>query len=179
MHFPPKIRAPARQGHERARCVDKILSRGIIFHSFASGGNKTLFVCVRLGGMQQLMRRYIVLPAGAVVLACALGAQHRAVAAPDLARGELLFQTCAACHTVLGDGVGPDLRGVYGRKAATSPGFSYSAALKGSAIVWNDANLRAFVMDPQALVKGTAMTFPGYPAQSDVDDVIAYLETYR
>jgi cytochrome c len=126
-----------------------------------------------------VMRRYRVLPACAVTLVFALGAQHRAAAAPDLARGELLFQTCTACHSVLGDGVGPNLKGVYGRKAATTPGFNYSAALKSSNLVWNDANLRAFVKDPQALVKGTAMTFPGYPSQSDVDDVIAYLKTFR
>lgn len=100
-------------------------------------------------------------------------------AAPDLERGALLFQTCAACHSVLGDGVGPDIRGIYGKKAAARAGFNYSAALKGSAIVWDEGNLRAFVKDPQALVKGTAMTFPGYQAQSDIDAVIAYLKTLK
>jgi len=129
--------------------------------------------------MKHLSRRYLVLPATLIMLLTLVGRPHRAAAAPDLKRGELLFQTCAACHSVLGDGVGPDLRGVYGRKAALSPGFNYSAALKNSGIVWNEANLRAFVKDPQGMLTGTAMTFPGYPAESDVDDVIAFLKTYR
>ncbi len=129
--------------------------------------------------MKRLPRRYIVLPVTLVMLLTLVGRPPHAAAPPDLKRGELLFQTCAACHSVLGDGVGPDLRAVYGRKAALTAGFNYSAALKSSGIVWNDANLQAFVKDPQGLVKGTAMTFPGYPAQSDVDDVIAYLKIYR
>jgi cytochrome c len=111
-------------------------------------------------------------------LACVPGLRSEAAAA-DLQRGALLFQTCAACHSVLGDGVGPDLAGIYGKKAAARAGFNYSAALKSSAIVWDEANLRAFVKDPQALVKGTAMTFPGYRTQSDIDDVIAYLKTLK
>jgi cytochrome c len=128
--------------------------------------------------MKHRIRHRVVFASGGALM-FALGAQLRAADTPDLERGQLLFQTCAACHSVLGDGVGPDLRGIYGRKAATRPGFNYSAALKSSDIVWNEANLRAFVKDPQALVKGTAMTFPGYPAQSDVDAVIVYLKTFQ
>jgi len=114
-----------------------------------------------------------------MALASALLIPLRVAAASDLARGELLFQTCAACHNPLGDGIGPDLHGIYGRRAATTPGFNYSAALKNSHIVWDDAALRAFVKDPQSFVKGTLMSFPGYPAPADVDAVIAYLKTLQ
>lgn len=99
--------------------------------------------------------------------------------ATDPARGELLFQTCAACHSVLGDGIGPDLTGIYGSKAAARPGFAYSAAMKESGIVWNETTLRAFIEDPQATVKGTAMLFPGYKAPADVAAVLAYLKTLK
>jgi cytochrome c len=99
--------------------------------------------------------------------------------AADLQRGALLFQSCAACHNVLGDGVGPDLTGIYGQKAGLRPDFKYSAALKASGLVWNEANLRALIRDPQALVKGTLMTFPGYTAPADIDAVIAYIKTLK
>jgi cytochrome c len=91
-------------------------------------------------------------------------------------RGEMLFQTCAACHSALGDGIGPDLTGIYGKKAGSRADFMYSEALKRSGIVWDDATLRAFISDPQAVVKGTTMTFPGYPSPADVDAVLAYLK---
>jgi cytochrome c len=120
--------------------------------------------------------RVVLVIAGSLVSVPGMRSQ---AAAADLERGALLFQTCTACHSVLGDGVGPDLRGIYGKKAAARAGFNYSAALKSSDIVWDEASLRAFVKDPQALVKGTAMTFPGYPAQSDIDAVIAYLKTFK
>jgi cytochrome c len=96
--------------------------------------------------------------------------------AADLKRGELLFQTCSACHTILGDGLGPDLHGIFGQKAAQIPGFKYSDALKNSGLTWDETTLRAFIADPQAAVKGTTMAFPGYKAAADLDNLIAYLK---
>lgn len=112
------------------------------------------------------------------VFAVLPGAQSP-VLASDLKRGELLFQTCTACHNILGDGIGPDLAGIFGQKAALRPDFNYSPALKASGIVWDEASLRAFIENPQARVKGTTMLFPGYAAQADIDAVIAYLKTLK
>ena len=109
--------------------------------------------------------------------AAALGSAR--AQAPPSERGALLFQTCTACHNVLGDGVGPDLTGIYGQKAARNPNFAYSEALRNSNLLWDEATLRAFIRDPQALVKGTKMAFPGYPDEADVEAVLAYLKTYR
>jgi cytochrome c len=97
--------------------------------------------------------------------------------AVDLARGAQLFQTCSACHNVLGTGIGPDLAGIYGRKAAMTPGFDYSEALRTSGLIWTEASLRAFIANPQGFVKGTRMNFPGYSNPADVDDVLAFLKT--
>jgi cytochrome c len=97
----------------------------------------------------------------------------------DPKRGELLFQTCAACHSVLGDGIAPDLTGIYGKKAAVRSDFAYSSALKNSGVVWDDATLRAFIKDPQATIRGTTMTFPGYATPADIDAVIAYLKSLK
>src|SRR6266700_7865637 len=73
--------------------------------------------------------------AAALAVSTALLAQHACAA--DVDRGALLFQTCSACHSVLGDGIGPDINGIYGRKAATREGFNYSEAMKSSGIVWD------------------------------------------
>jgi cytochrome c len=97
--------------------------------------------------------------------------------AVDLGRGAQLFQTCSACHNVLGTGIGPDLTGIYGRRAAMTPGFDYSEALRTSDITWTEANLRAFIANPQSFVKGTRMNFPGYSNPADIDDVLAFLKT--
>jgi cytochrome c len=113
------------------------------------------------------------------VLLCATAVVNAHAAPPAVSRGELLFQTCTACHSVLGDGVGPDLGGIYGRKAGVRAGFNYSEALKKSGVIWNDATLRAFVRDPQSVIKGTIMTFPGYADNSDVEAVVSYLKSLK
>ena len=102
-----------------------------------------------------------------------------AAVSADLQRGELLYQTCSACHSVLGDGLGPDLHGIFGQKAAQIAGFKYSDALKASELVWDEKTLRAFIADPQAVVKGTLMAFPGYKADADLDALIAYIKTLQ
>jgi cytochrome c len=113
----------------------------------------------------------------AVALVCAGLCQM--VPAADLKRGEVLFHTCAACHSVLGDGIGPDITGVYGQPAGKRRGFMYSDAMKNSGLVWNETNLRALVKNPQALVPGTKMTFPGYQMPADIDDVVAYIKSLK
>jgi cytochrome c len=99
--------------------------------------------------------------------------------APDQSRGALLFQTCSSCHSVLGDGVGPNLYGIYGKRAGTQPGFKYSSAMLQSGLTWDEATLRAFITNPQALVKGTLMTFPGYSSPADVNSVVEYIKTLK
>jgi cytochrome c len=96
----------------------------------------------------------------------------------DLARGELLSLACLACHKVVeGEGtlVGPNLHGVFGRPAASLPGFAYSPALKASGLVWTPVSLEAWLADPAGFVAGTTMAFTGYRSPEDRRDLIAYL----
>jgi len=102
-----------------------------------------------------------------------------AAVAADAAHGRIVFQTCAACHSDKPDAIGPSLRGVYGRKAAALEDFRYSNAMLRSNIVWDEANLRAYIRDPQAKVPGNRMPFGGLDSSADIDDVIAYLRDYK
>jgi cytochrome c len=99
-------------------------------------------------------------------------------AAADLKRGELLSLACAACHKFgPGEGtlIGPNLHGVFGRPAGVVPEFDYSAALKGSGLVWTPVSLEAWLSDPAGFVAGTTMAFTGYRSADDRRDLIAYL----
>ena len=98
--------------------------------------------------------------------------------AADAGHGKQLFAACIACHSESADAQGPSLKGVAGRKAAALDDFRYSTAMKRSQIVWDAANLRDYLHDPQGKVKGNHMPFSGFPNVADAEDVAAYLLTY-
>lgn len=99
---------------------------------------------------------------------------------PNAGRGEKIFETCAACHAPDQPAkTGPDLKGVVGRKAGTVPGFRYSRALKTADIVWNDATLDAFLSEPQTLLPGNTMPYPGIPDATQRRDLLNYLKTLK
>jgi len=68
--------------------------------------------------------------------------------AADPDHGKALYQTCAACHTERPDALGPSLKGVVGRKSAALEDFRYSNPMKRANLVWDEANLRAYIQDP-------------------------------
>jgi cytochrome c len=102
-----------------------------------------------------------------------------AAAAADAARGKVLFETCAACHTDRPDALGPSLKGVFGRHSAALEDFRYSNPMKRANLVWDEDNLRAYISDPQAKVKGNRMPFGGVSDPQDLDDIVAYLKTFK
>ena len=113
----------------------------------------------------------------AVVVCIALS--HAAAAAGDPGRGAKVFQACAACHSVKPDEhmTGPSLAHIWERKAGSAADFlRYSDAIKSANIVWTQGTLDKWLADPNALVPGTSMTFPGLRAVGDREDVIAYLK---
>lgn len=74
--------------------------------------------------------------------------------------GEQAFAMCTACHSRDAGApqrMGPNLRGVAGRKAGSNPGFDYSPALKASNITWDAAQLDAYLAAPAKHVPGTRM----------------------
>jgi cytochrome c len=78
----------------------------------------------------------------------------------QVATGASLFkQRCQACHSVAASGVsgvGPNLRGVVGRKAGANV-YNYSKPMKASALVLNKANLDKYLAAPTKMVPGTKM----------------------
>jgi cytochrome c len=96
----------------------------------------------------------------------------------DVSRGQLLSLACAACHSFAEAGgtlVGPNLHGVFGRRAAAVAGFDYSPALASSELVWTPVSLEAWLNEPASFVAGTKMAFTGYRSPDDRRDLIAYL----
>jgi cytochrome c len=98
---------------------------------------------------------------------------------PDARRGEGVFQSCTACHSLEPDKnlTGPSLSGIYGRKAGTLPTFRrYSDALKSSGLTWDDKTLDAWLADPQHDIPGNEMTFPGIKNPQQRADLLAFLK---
>jgi cytochrome c len=118
------------------------------------------------------MRKFIVLASTAAVLVEVTSA----ASAADAGRGKQLFANCAACHSDKPDAIGPTLHGVYGRKSASISDFNYSTAMKRANLTWDEPNLRDYIKDPQAKVKGNRMPFGGLSSSDDIDDIIAYLK---
>ena len=102
--------------------------------------------------------------------------------AGDANKGKTDFGACQVCHSVVKggpNGLGPNLSGVVGRKAASLPGFYYSAALKNSKITWTNDKLKAWIMSPYKLVPGNRMAFAGISDSKKADGVVAYLDTLK
>ena len=98
----------------------------------------------------------------------------------DPVNGKRIFARCRACHTVERGGpnmTGPNLWGVFGRKAGSKPDYGYSDAMKAQAYAWDAPHLDAWLSAPATTVPGTKMTFIGLNDAKDRVDVIAYLKT--
>ncbi len=109
------------------------------------------------------------------VLALLLALQA-APGAATLARGELVYTRCAACHAIEANRTGPLHCGLFGRTAGSAPGFEgYSPALKRSGIVWNERSLDRFLRAPFEAVPGTAMGYAGVKDEGERADLIAWL----
>lgn len=106
------------------------------------------------------------------------------ILAEDLLMAEKLARShCSTCHTFQkGEphGQGPNLFGLIGRKAGSSPGFTYSDGLQKAMAdkTWDSTLLDAWLTDTQTVAPGNAMTyFQDDPAKRA--KIIHYLESLR
>jgi cytochrome c len=124
------------------------------------------------------MRRLVF---GVVVVAALSVSMSAAAPAADVENGKSIWNKCRACHQ-LGENaknmVGPILNGLFGRKAGTIEGYTYSEANKGSGIVWDEKTFREYIKNPKAKIPNTKMVFAGLTDDQDIDDLIAYLKQF-
>lgn len=95
------------------------------------------------------------------------------------ADGAQVFETqCKMCHSGPSTALAPSLTGVAGAKIAARDDFTYSPALKDKSDTWTDANLDAFLTNPQTFAPGTKMYVS---PQSDENRaaLIDYLKTLK
>jgi cytochrome c len=114
------------------------------------------------------------------VAAAALLVALAPVQAQSASGAQLFAQRCKVCHSVTpgAKGVGPNLNGVAGRKAASAPGFAYSPALKASGLSWTPANLDAYLAAPMRKVPGTRMVI-SVPDAAQRKALVGYLASQR
>lgn len=118
--------------------------------------------------------------AAVIVAGTATAASPAAAQSGEAAKGQRVFNTqCRSCHTVEKDGAqvtGPNLHGLFGRKAGTGAGYAYSDAMKNSGIVWDDTTLADYNRDPKGKVPGTKMLYNGVKNAGQLADLVAYLK---
>ena len=98
--------------------------------------------------------------------------------AASAAAGQAVFNRCKICHTIEAGGrnvVGPNLHGIFGRKAGSLPNFAYSPAMKESGVVWDDDAMAKYLRDPKQFIPGDRMAFPGIKDEAQLADLLAYL----
>ncbi len=112
------------------------------------------------GGTDRMVRRWDALT-GDQIDAGAMGAPDDPLAAYAGDPGAEIFRACVACHTLSpdeGNRAGPTLAGIFGRRIATLPGYSFSDALKTLDIVWTPETVaKLFEVGPAAYTPGTKM----------------------
>ena len=104
---------------------------------------------------------------------------------PDAGK-QVFKQNCSICHSPLPGKVivGPPLFGVVGRPTTSVPGYNYSPANAAAHLIGTPAQLDKYIENPQKIVPGTKMTFPGLPDSvagnaAKRADLIAYLSTLK
>ena len=98
----------------------------------------------------------------------------------DIAHGEKVFKKCSACHMVAADGknmIGPNLWGVIGRNAGSITDYNYSKAMIAYGKEWTFEEMNAYLIKPQAYIKGTKMAFAGLRKEKDRASVILFMNS--
>jgi cytochrome c len=108
--------------------------------------------------------------------------------AQDVEKGKSQFGQCRACHSLDAgkNGVGPSLKGVFGRTAGTGEKYSYSSDMKAAGakgLKWDEASVFEYLADPGAFLKkylakdSVANKMPNkFPDEALRKNVIAYLK---
>ncbi|KAF8996923.1 cytochrome-c from the OXPHOS pathway [Cyathus striatus] len=100
----------------------------------------------------------------------------------DVAVGASLFAArCSHCHT-LGAGephkLGPNLHGLFGRKAGQAKHFPYTHANAEKDVIWDEQTLSEYFKDPMKYIPGTSvmMKNAGFKNEKDRNNLVTYLK---
>ncbi|MBL8663763.1 MAG: cytochrome c family protein [Candidatus Odyssella sp.] len=116
--------------------------------------------------------------AAVALAAAAAAARAEGLLPPSAERGAELWAKCRACHTIEKGGrniVGPNLHGVFGRRAGTAPAYNYSPAMRAANLVWTDETLDKYLAETVDFLPGTKM-YGGLAIKQDRLDLIAWLK---
>jgi len=121
----------------------------------------------------------------ALVLTCLLvGPAVTAAEFGDPENGSAVFGKCKACHQVGADStnrIGPQLNGIFGRRAGAFDDYRYSDAMRragSDGLIWTLETLDAYLENPKSMISRSRMNFPGLKEGDDRADLLAYLRLY-
>jgi len=101
-----------------------------------------------------------------------------AVRSEPLSEEQLYDIACQACHSLASapdHRVGPPLRNLLNRKAASVEGYRYSEALLASEWVWTLATLTAWLSDPDTAIPNNAMNYVNPLTAEETQRLAAWL----
>lgn len=123
-------------------------------------------------------------PALALAAAGSCPAAAEAVIGDATRGGDLFKKQCYACHRIGPEAenrVGPHLTGLFGRRAGTVEGFTYSKSMSrmgNDGLTWTFETLDAYIENPKALISGTRMNYRGMKDGQSRADLMAYLRDF-
>ena len=97
---------------------------------------------------------------------------------PLLQRGQKLFKKCVHCHSYKkqqGHRIGPNLYGLFGRKAGAIDDYDYSEAWKNAKFLWTDKTLDTYLISPHKMIPKNRMPFDGLSRSDDRRALIIYM----
>ena len=131
------------------------------------------------GGTDALIRRWDV-RTGEPIGPTVQEGQSDPLAAHAGDRGAEVFKACVACHTLApdqGNRAGPTLSGIFGRRIASLPGYSFSEPLKKLDIVWTPETVaKLFEVGPARYTPGTKMPEQVISSPEDRTALVRFLE---
>jgi cytochrome c len=108
------------------------------------------------------MRRHsaaVLASLGSALLVTCLSSVVRPLVAGNSQGKEVFEKRCTGCHSLDNDKMGPRLRGVFGRAAASVPSFSYSESIRKSGVTWDSSSLDKWLTDPDGFIPDSDMAF--------------------
>ncbi|MCB2129619.1 MAG: c-type cytochrome [Rhodobacteraceae bacterium] len=98
--------------------------------------------------------------------------------------GAPIWAECSGCHQIgpeATNAIGPNLNGIFGRKAAALDNFQYSKSLARAGrdgLIWTYETLDAYIANPRVFASGTRMSYPGLKDAAKRADLLAYLRDF-